>query len=146
MVGICPSAGAPVCPVVLVTTSGAMVGVTSEKCPPFTGAHWVRSGSCAAMVRWLLALACSVRYGVSTGCAMQESALLVMVCIGVCTLRSGDWPMRPPTPTMNGLALVSTCRHRPFATRRWVLVARAFLRLKMLTAGSVKSMHSAAVR
>ncbi|WP_211098280.1 hypothetical protein, partial [Azospirillum brasilense] len=53
----------------LVPRSGAITGATAEKWPPFTWAQIVRRGSSAAMVRWLLLLACSVRNGVMTGAA-----------------------------------------------------------------------------
>src|SRR5436309_2811256 len=88
-----------------VPRSGANVGATTEKCPPFTWAQIVRSGASAGMVRWLLAFACSLRYGARTGWATHESAFDVIVCAGEWTEREGDWPMRPPTPTMNGLPL-----------------------------------------
>jgi len=99
------------------------MGVTTEKCPPFTPAQTVRSGSLPAIVRWLLALACSAMNAAA-------GALLSAQLAG--------------TGTTTGSAVCSTCRITPLATRRMVASARSRFRLKMDGQGMLKSRQSAA--
>ncbi|MNF96848.1 hypothetical protein D3C84_796540 [compost metagenome] len=51
----------------------------------------------------------------------------------------------PRIGTMNGFALVSTCRQQPLATRRMVFTAIGLSR-KIVRPRLLQSMHSAAVR
>ena len=65
-------------------------GVTTPRCPPFTAAQMVASGSSAGMLRWFELLACSVTNGAKTGTHSAASALAVMVFITSETGTSAD--------------------------------------------------------
>ncbi|MOA24461.1 hypothetical protein D3C78_1451380 [compost metagenome] len=90
-----------------------MFAATMAKWPPFIWAHWVRSSSSTLKVRWVEALANSVRYG-----AREPSG----------------------RGTMKGLSVSTTCFQKPFATRLLELATRRSSMIDLPR--SEKSMHS----
>lgn len=99
------------------------------------------------IVRWLLALACWVMKGASSGAASMSSPQLaaVIVRLGSRTLctRSPPWCVKG---TMKGSAEPMTLRMTPLAMRRMVASAKSFLRPKIERPRSLKSRQSAAVQ